>query len=365
MRRLMSVVVVSSILVAGVSGTAAANARHPFGSPDGSFNQLSKSSIVGDDATTVVLQRSGKILVGGNFTGPIQRFDASGRPDQAFNANAVRDQVPNSSVMLSEPNGKIVLRGKGFPSGPLIRLNPDGTRDSSFHPRGVTPLVTAIAREDNGGLIIGHGRLPTGAAPPHLQRLTPAGTTDRAFSKNASAQLDAGVERIAIQPNGDILVAGDFTGKLKRFHTDGTPDTAFNSNVGTSIDRSIDGITLQPDGKIILVGSMAGLVRRFNADGTPDTAFNEAAGMADLDDGDSDSAITAVVQTNGTILIGGDMTYDRTVAEFNADGTPNTAVNATLLGDLNRTVSGLAIQPNGKIVAVGVYTGHIKRFYGI
>jgi uncharacterized delta-60 repeat protein len=362
MKPFLLVVTLSLVFVALLPGAASANSRHPFGSPDVSFNQLSKSSLDGW-VSTVVLQRSGKILVGGDFAGPIQRFDASGRPDQAFNANAVRDRVPNTAVMLSEPNGSIIL--KGSPAHPLIRLNPDGTRDSSFRPSGVTSGVSALAREANGGLIIGHSKKPKGSTPYLLQRLTPAGTIDDAFAANATAALDGAVVSIAIQPNGDILVAGYFTGKLKRLHADGTPDITFSTNLGTPFNRSMNAITLQPDGKIIVVGTFAGLVKRVNADGTPDTAFNDAAEMAAIDDGDSDSANTAVVQKNGTILIGGDMMYDQVVAEFNADGTYNTAVNATLLGKLNRTVTGLAIQPNGKIIAVGEYTGHIKRFYGI
>jgi hypothetical protein len=343
-------------------GAASAGPQRPFGSPDAKFNQLSKSSL-DDVATTVVLQKSGKIVVGGNFTGPIQRFDATGRPDETFNANAIASSVPNARVFVSQADGSIILPGK-FPR-PLLRLKADGTRDSTFSPRGVTPRVSALALQGNGGLLIGHYKRRVGKTPYFLQRLTPAGAIDVPFAKNAAPALDGAVECIITQPNGSILVAGNFTGKLKRFGADGTPDATFTANLGSAFDWSIYDIALQPDGKIVVVGGFTGLLRRVNADGTLDAAFNAAVGMT-VDDGYGTSeAYTAAVQSDGTILVGGQLSYGLTIAEFNADGTPNTEVASTLLGSLNAPIFGLVIQPDAKIIAAGGYAGHIKRYYGV
>jgi uncharacterized delta-60 repeat protein len=343
-------------------GAASAGPQRPFGSPDAKFNQLSKSSL-DDIATTVVLQKSGKIVVSGIFAGPIQRFDATGRPDQTFNANAIAGSVPNARAIVSQADGSIILSGK-FPR-PLLRLKADGTRDSTFSPRGVTPRVSALALQGNGGLLIGHSKGRKSKTPYWLQRLTPAGAIDAPFANRAAPALDGPVSRIIAGPDGSILVAGSFTGKLKRFGADGTPDATFTANLGSAFDYSVSDIALQPDGKIVVVGNFTGLLRRVDADGTLDAAFNAAAGMTLDDDGLDRAAYTTVVQSNGTILVGGALSYGRTIAEFNADGTPNTAVASTLLGSLNQPIFALVVQPDAKIIAAGGYAGYIKRYYGV
>ena len=173
------------------------------------------------------------------------------------------------------------------------------------------------------------------------------------------------IEHIITAPDGSVIVAGAFAGKLKRFGADGTPDLAFTANLGAAFNWSIWDIALQPDGKIVVVGDFTGLVRRVNADGTLDSGFNAAVGMT-VDDGFGTSvAYTAAIQSNGTILVGGLLSYGLTIAEFNADGTPNPKVASTLLGALNQPIFALVIQPDAKIIAGGGYTGHIKRFYGV
>jgi uncharacterized delta-60 repeat protein len=229
----------------------------------------------------------------------------------------------------------------------------------------VTPKVSALALQGDGGLLIGHSKRRVGKTPTFLQRLTPAGAIDVPFAKRAAPALDGSIEHIITAPDGSIIVAGAFAGKLKRFGADGTPDLAFTANLGAAFNWSIWDIALQPDGKIVVVGDFTGLVRRVNADGTLDSGFNAAVGMT-VDDGFGTSvAYTAAIQSNGTILVGGLLSYGLTIAEFNADGTPNPKVASTLLGALNQPIFALVIQPDAKIIAGGGYTGHIKRFYGV
>jgi len=104
MRSIAVALCLSLLGIVLLPGAASAGPQRPFGSPDAKFNQLSKSSL-DDIATTVVLQKSDKIIVGGSFTGPIQRFDATGRPDQSFNANAIASSVPNARVFVSQADG--------------------------------------------------------------------------------------------------------------------------------------------------------------------------------------------------------------------------------------------------------------------
>ena len=60
------------------------------------------------------------------------------------------------------------------------------------------------------------------------------------------------------------------------------PDTPFNTNLGTGLGGTAQVIAVQPDGKIVVGGNFAEVagvptpheLLRLNADGTVDTAFN-------------------------------------------------------------------------------------------
>ncbi len=104
------------------------------------------------------------------------------------------------------------------------------------------------------------------------------------------------VNTIAVQPDGKIVVGGNFTGlggvtgttarnHIGRLNVDGTVDPSFNP--GTN--GPVLAVAVQPDGKILAggnftsVGGGTGLttarshIARFNADGTVDTGFNPGA----------------------------------------------------------------------------------------
>ena len=68
------------------------------------------------------------------------------------------------------------------------------------------------------------------------------------------------VRTIVVQPDGKILIGGDFTtvggvarNRIARLNPDGTLDTAFNPNANSNIIS----IALQSDGKILVGGSFS------------------------------------------------------------------------------------------------------------
>jgi len=116
------------------------------------------------------------------------------------------------------------------------------------------------------------------------------------------------VSACAVQPDGRIVVAGDFTrlagvtrNRLARLNADGTPDLSFNPNVSGAVIA----VALQPDGKVIVGGTFTNLgeqahfsLGRLNPDGSLDSSFTAGT--------DSKGSIYALaLQPDGKILIGG------------------------------------------------------------
>jgi len=66
---------------------------------------------------------------------------------------------------------------------------------------------------------------------------------------------------IAVQSDGKIVLGGQFTswngtavGRIARLNSDGTLDTAFTTNTGTGAIYSVGTVAVQPDGKILVGG---------------------------------------------------------------------------------------------------------------
>ena len=151
-----------------------------------------------------------------------------------------------------------------------------------------------------------------------------------------------------------------------------TPSAAdgFDPNVNGNVYAS----ALQPDGRILIAGQFTGLspngaaaesehwnIARLNPDGTLDQTFTAGA----------NGPIRALVQqADGRILIGGEFTEAKgtgggfvtrnNLARLNADGTLDTAFNPSITGAtqpvrLAAAVYAIALQPNGDIVVGGAF----------
>ena len=154
------------------------------------------------------------------------------------------------------------------------------------------------------------------------------------------------------------------------FGSDGEAYAVFNGN-----DDEAFSIVIQPDGKIIEAGwttnssgNYAFAVARFSQNGSLDNTFGTNGLVSTfISGGDStnDRAYSVAIQPDGKIVVAGysnDTTYSAfAVARFNSNGTLDntfgtkgsvrTFISGGGVGDLGRSV---LIQPNGKIVVVGM-----------
>ena len=154
------------------------------------------------------------------------------------------------------------------------------------------------------------------------------------------------VNVLAVQPDGKMIVGGNFTGlggvtgtttrnRIGRLNVDGTVDPSFNP--GTN--GPVLAVAVQADGKILAGGNFSaagggtGLlavrqhIARFNADGTLDTGFNPGTGGTG-----TLNVWSLAVQSDGKILVGGEFTTlsgspRSAIGRLNADGSIDTTFN--------------------------------------
>ena len=153
----------------------------------------------------------------------------------------------------------------------IVRLNSDGTRDTGFSANtstgfNVNGYVYSLAIQSDGKIIAG-GTFTSlnGATVNGIVRLNSDGTRDTTFTTNTGSGLSNAasypVNSIAIQSDGKILIGGAFTtfngttvNGIVRLNSDGTRDTTFTTNIGTGFNDAIQSIVIQSDGKIVIGG---------------------------------------------------------------------------------------------------------------
>ncbi|HEX9963225.1 MAG TPA: delta-60 repeat domain-containing protein, partial [Pyrinomonadaceae bacterium] len=345
-----------------------------------------------DVVRVVVVQPSGKILIGGDFTtvspnggaavtrNRIALLNPDGTLDTAFNPNADN----NVFSIATQSDGKILIGGAFTSLSPnggaavtrnhIARLNADGTLDSTFNPNA-DDQINSIAVQSDGKIIIGgffSTLSPNDSAAVtrnNIARLNADGTLDSTFNPNA----DSGVYSIAVQPDSKILIGGLFTSlspnggaaiarnRVARLNADGMGDTMFNPNA----DDQLYSIAVQSDGKILIGGLFTSLspnggaaiarnrVARLNSDGTLDTSFNPNP---------DNNVFSIAVQSDGKILIGGAFTSlslnggaavtRNHIARLERDGT----LDSTFDPNADVNLISIAIQSDGKVLVGGAFT---------
>src|SRR5262245_12317839 len=127
-------------------------------------------------------------------------------------------------------------------------------------------------------------------------------------------------------------------------------------------DEIAAGIAIQSDGKIVVAGSNLHdlLTVRYNSFGQRDSTFGSGSPVIGHFGVNQYAAAVAVQMVAGEekILVGGTFEYgDFIIVRYNADGTLDSSFNGvgnttTDFGGVE-TLTALALQPDGKIVAVG------------
>jgi len=116
---------------------------------------------------------------------------------------------------------------------------------------------------------------------------------------------------------------------VTRYNMDGSLDATFNGNgiLVTNVSGFIYGLAVQSDGKILIMGEAAGVtLLRLNTDGSLDTSFG-SGGMVNIPTTKKVSAGARAiqVQTDGKIVVAGNLGSMGTVWRFTTDGKLDTS----------------------------------------
>ena len=402
-----------ALLLCGATRTLATD-----GDPDPTFGNGGKvtTAINGNfgSAYDVVVQPDGKILAAGvtSSAGVLVRFNANGSFDTSFGSGG---KVTNGSFdvgfrsVVLQPDGKIVVAGAVGTDRDLdpfngnfglARFNANGSLDTNFGNGGV--ITTDFAGLGDGnrdvelqpdGKIVTVGfagrdnRNGTSQFDFALARFNANGSLDTSFGSGGKIIADFAngtdsASSVKVQADGKIVVAGTTTSAsgglnrnfaLARFNANGNLDTTFGTGGKVTTDFFGDtdmagDLALQSDGKIVLAGGAKPAdsasdfaLARYNANGSLDTTFGNGGKVTTDFDGFPDFINHIALQANGKIVAVGNankaMSIDAALARYNANGSLDTdfgsggKVIAQFAGDSDG--NGVALQPDGKIVLAG------------
>ena len=325
-----------------------------------------------------------------------------GAPDASFSSGFGTVLTPIGSGtdvayrVALQPDGMIVVAGTCANGVDfdfcLARYLANGTLDTSFN--GTGKVITAIGSGNDGaytlalqpdGKIVVAGSCLNGTTYDFcLARYFASGALDSSFNGAGKVFTPIGngtdaAYSVALQPDGNIVVAGRcFNGTgidfcLARYLTNGALDASFGSNgkVLTPIGRVYDvafGLALQPDGKIVVAGYCFNganddfCLARYLANGTLDTSFNGSGTVIAPIGNGNDNAINLALQPDGKIVVVGvcanGANLDFCLARYLANGTPDTSFNSSgkviaPIGSSDDYGYSVALQPDGKIVVAG------------
>lgn len=352
---------------------------NPDGTLDTEFDPNANNGV-----TALAVQRDGKLIVGGHFT-TLQPFgsDSATRNHAArLNVDGTLDSefFPNTNGSVYEvavqPDGAILIGGAfntawGRGSGSTLRGNAarfltDGTLDPDFNPN-FNAQVDAFAFPSDGKLIV--GGYFTRAQPPgsvtsivrnRLARLNASGSLDADFEVSAGGRILV----TAVQADGKLIVGGSFTnigGETHNYLARLNPDGSVDSSYKPDFNGQVYALAMQPDGKVIVGGAFTTIggeprsrIARLNPSGTIDSEFHPNL---------NGNVAALILQPDGKILVGGGFTAAQPIGatepvartyllRLNANGTLDTAFNP----GPNADISFLALLPDGKIVATGLFS---------
>ena len=391
-------------------------------------------------SNAVAIEPNGDIVVAGQFIAPqgqnngvaVAVYDPDGTLDPNFGDGGTEVIYPtiggaaidaNIYGLAIQPDGKIVAVGytndDTTPNDKflVLRINPDGTLDSTFGINGEVEadftasssgfsdgIAYAVALQPNGDIVaVGTALDSSGDSQGVAARFEPNGSLDPTFgSAGEEVVFDFGkAYSVALQATGTILVGGIATltdpsdpefssvgSIVVRLFANGGLDPTFGSLVAnrfgyyepsvydpTPFDDDVRGLAVQANGDFVAVGHAF--------EGGPNIFRSTADGLADDGSVSKDPPFqnseislnpTAIANDpSGKIVVAGGYKNNSSgdqgffVERFNSDGSTDSEFGAAgsgiVLTSTGGQGTGVALQPDGAIDVTGQFeTGNSQSF---
>ena len=319
-------------------------------------------------------------------------YAQDGAIDKSFGDNGTEltrlsQNSGNIQCTVVYPDGKIISAGDNY----MVRNKADGTIDSSFGNNGKTydgnRVVSAVTLQPDNKIVVSANYYKTVSEFAAIRYL-PNGKADNSFGTNGIAgfPVSANSSGVGLQSDGKIIVSGttiesNSKAVLVRFNINGSIDSTFGVNGLVTLKpafyfHAVD-IAIQSNNKIVMACNVQNAnggasVYRFNANGSIDSNFgtNGSAAAKQLFIGSPRRCIA--IQADGKIAIAGGTNNDSTkfgVVRFLANGQRdalfgnNGFVHASF-GNWFADVTGITLQQDGKLIAVGSITDYHPGNFG-
>ena len=299
---------------------------------------------------------------------PARLLADPGDVDLSFSIGTGPNAIVKATKVRTNDN-KIYIGGSfdgynGNSARRIARLTVTGAFDTTFVTLGCESSVNAIELQPDLKVVIGGDFTSVGnATTRRIARLNDNGSLDTTFTANMGNGPDNGVDALAVQADGKVVLAGRFLNfngvgrvRIARVNADGTLDTSFVPGLGPN--GPAVSIQAQTDGKIMVCGNFTsynGVLRsgivRLLTDGSVDTSFDPGTGAVGLVNG-------SVTQADGKIIVYGGINFFNGLARSKivrllANGTVDTpyAQNTAINSDIRDA----QLLPSGKLTIVGVF----------
>ena len=270
------------------------------------------------------------------------------------------------------PDDKLVIGGifssyQGVPFGNIVRLNPDGSIDTSFVTGiGFPGYVKTTTTLPDGTMYVGGIFTAYNGTPANgIIKLLANGSIDTSFNYGTGFNIGGvDVSVIAAQPDGKIIVGGGFTIyngsssiRIIRLNSTGTIDTTFL--VGSGFNNTVQSILVRTNGSIIVGGTFT-TYKGTSANGIIGlTSTGEIYSPFVYGTGLSFASGISIKTDGSNLFVGGAFTTYQGVSsnfaiKLNQFGTKDTSFNIGT--GFNSTVLVLSPQTDGNVFAAGFWT---------
>jgi uncharacterized delta-60 repeat protein len=240
-----------------------------------------------------------------------------------------------------------------------------GDLDPTFTPApGPNGSVRAMALQTDGKIVVA-GDFTSVSGQPRLRvaRLLANGTLDTDFVTTAGP--DGSVAGVAVQTDGKVLITGNFNNVgavgrkfYARLNANGSLDTAFAVTQPFLVTGQMTSIQALPDGNVLMAGGLIYFTLTVNRSGVMRVNSAGAVDASFAPAPISGSVLSGFGQADGSVIVAGALTVagspQRTnIVRLNSSGALDTTFTAAIPSNLIGFTRAVAQAPGGKYVAIG------------